>query len=557
MVPHRGAALTPSLFFLPLLFSPAGSLTVSRAAAAAWIAPAGAPPLNALRPAMDQSFGVAARRAGGCALGRGVRAALMHIGGINTWGGTLGAGGARCMSALAAQGDGSVVERGPPEDLHVSVLPAEVLEAFRGIKVRTFIDGTLGMGGHSLGICDAHQETLETLVGIDQDPVALQLAAQRLAAHGDKLKLVSGNFADLARLAEDAGVAKLRLVSGNFADLARLAEDAGVAKLRVVSGNFTDLARLAQDAGGTVDGILLDIGTSSLQLDEAERGFSFMRDGPLDMRMNPNGPMTAADICNNWAEEDIAQVIWEYGEERRSRVIWEYGEDRRSRVIAKKVIWEYGEERRSLVIWEYGEDRRSRVIAKKVVAQREIKPFETTHDLVKSLVIAKKVVAAREIKPFETSACVRRLVNARVTGHADAEANCPRVIGGARFGKGNHPATLTFQALRIAVNQELHVLSKALPQAAELLAPGGRLAVISFHSLEDRIVKQAFKDLTQDAGPRHKNKYARDEETAALSAETSPPLRLVHRRPVTATEAEEKVNPRARSAKLRIIERVY
>jgi len=356
----------------------------------------------------------------------------MHIGGINTWGGTLGAGGARCMSALAAQGDGSVVERGPPEDLHVSVLPAEVLEAFRGIKVRTFIDGTLGMGGHSLGICDAHQETLETLVGIDQDPVALQLAAQRLAAHGDKLKLVSGNFADLARLAEDAGVAK-----------------------------------------GTVDGILLDIGTSSLQLDEAERGFSFMRDGPLDMRMNPNGPMTAADICNNWAEEDIAQVIW-----------------------------------------EYGEDRRSRVIAKKVVAQREIKPFETTHDLVK-------------------------------------------VIGGARFGKGNHPATLTFQALRIAVNQELHVLSKALPQAAELLAPGGRLAVISFHSLEDRIVKQAFKDLTQDAGPRHKNKYARDEETAALSAETSPPLRLVHRRPVTATEAEEKVNPRARSAKLRIIERVY
>mmetsp|Transcript_26187 Transcript_26187/g.62242 ORF Transcript_26187/g.62242 Transcript_26187/m.62242 type:complete len:406 (+) Transcript_26187:35-1252(+) len=314
-----------------------------------------------------------------------------------------------------------------PEDFHISVLRDEVLDVFSGVKVRNFIDGTLGMGGHLLSICENNAGTLELLIGIDQDPTALQLAGERLSRFQDKTKLVSGNFADIEALAQENGMQP-----------------------------------------GSVDGILLDIGTSSLQLDEASRGFSFMRDGPLDMRMDPNGPLTAADICNYWSEEEIAQVLWEYGEERKSRSM-----------------------------------------AKKIVKAREEKPIETTLELCK-------------------------------------------VIGGARHGKGIHPATLAFQGLRIAVNRELHVLSTVLPQAVNLLGSGGRLAVISFHSLEDRIVKQYFRDVSGSEQKVHKNKYAREAEPEPEPGS----LRLVTKRPITAQPGEEKLNPRSRSAKLRVLEKV-
>jgi len=159
------------------------------------------------------------------------------------------------------------------------------------------------------------------------------------------------------------------------------------------------------------------------------------------------------------------------------------------------------------VLFEYGEERKSRSIAKKIVAAREVQPILTTQDL------------------------------------------C-RAIGGSRYGKGNHPATLSFQGLRIAVNKELHVLSKAIPQALDLLAPGGRLAVISFHSLEDRIVKNLFKEVCPDSKV-HKNKYAKEVET--VPAGTLQPLT---KKPIIASENEQKLNPRSRSAKLRVLYKV-
>jgi len=273
-----------------------------------------------------------------------------------------------------------------PEDLHIPVLAEEVAEVFRGVEggIVRFIDGTVGMGGHSSSVCREHSGTLKLLMGIDQDPSALLMAGKRLDSFRTEGRAI--------------------LVSGNFEDMGRLAAEKGIEK-------------------GSVDGILLDIGTSSLQIDEAERGFSFMRDGPLDMRMDPRQGLTAADIVNNWDEEEIARVIYEYGEERKSRSM-----------------------------------------ARKIVAARELKPIDTTLEL------------------------------------------C-RIIGGPRHGKGIHPATLAFQGLRIAVNRELHVLQRALPQAVELLRPGGRSAVISFHSLEDRIVKSWFLKVGQLPKGK-KNKYA-------------------------------------------------
>ncbi|EKX50828.1 hypothetical protein GUITHDRAFT_85227 [Guillardia theta CCMP2712] len=276
------------------------------------------------------------------------------------------------------------------------------------------------MGGHAASLLEQHHGALEMYMGIDQDPEALAMAGRRLEKFNPKVKLVRGNFAEMKSIASANGLEER-----------------------------------------SIDGILLDIGTSSLQLDDAARGFSFMRDGPLDMRMDPNGLLTAADIVNNWSEEAIAEVIYQYGEERKSRSI-----------------------------------------AKKIVTARTEKPISTT------------LVLCLAYPPHVSPPC---------------QQLC-KIIGGPRFSKGIHPSTLTFQALRIAVNRELHVLTHVLPQAMDLLAPGGRLAVISFHSLEDRIVKQTFRD--------------------------SGSFRLVTKRPITATTEETKKNPRSRSAKLRIVEKL-
>jgi 16S rRNA (cytosine1402-N4)-methyltransferase len=306
-----------------------------------------------------------------------------------------------------------------PRFRHLPVLPAEVRAALAPRQGGSYIDGTLGGGGHAL---DTLLAALPggRLLGIDADPAALAAARARLEA---------------------AGVPPMSYT--------------------LQHGRFGDMAAIARNAGfGPVDGILLDLGVSSHQLDTPERGFSFSADGPLDMRLDPTRGPTAADLVNTLPEVALADIIYRYGEERGSRRI-----------------------------------------ARLIVERRQQAPITTTGELA-------AVVA--------------------------------RAIG--RGGRDKiHPATRTFQALRIAVNGELDQLEAALPQAVELLAPGGRLAVISFHSLEDRIVKLFFRAESGYGGSMN---------------ERTPRLAIVTKKPVEAGEAETAENPRARSAKLRVAERI-
>lgn len=301
---------------------------------------------------------------------------------------------------------------------HIPVLLSAVLAALQPRPGACFIDATVGGAGHALPLLQAAQPG-GRLLGIDADPAALAAARARLGAAG----LPTASFT---------------LVHGHFAELAALAHQHGF------------------DA---VDGILLDLGVSSYQLDTAARGFSFAADGPLDMRLDPRGGPTAADLVNQLDEQELADVIYRYGEERGSRRI-----------------------------------------ARLIVERRRQAPITTTGEL---------------------AALVQRAI-----GRGGRE----RI----------HPATRTFQALRIAVNQELAQLEAALPQAVALLRPAGRLAVISFHSLEDRIVKQFF----------------RAEAGYGTSEPLHPPrLTVLTRKPIVADAAECAANPRARSAKLRVAER--
>jgi 16S rRNA (cytosine1402-N4)-methyltransferase len=293
---------------------------------------------------------------------------------------------------------------------HISVLPTEVLALLTTPTSHRFIDGTLGGAGHAQAVLAASAPDAQ-LLGIDLDPAALATAQQRLSEFGDRAHLVRGNYADMARFAH----------------------------------------RLGWD---TVDGILLDLGVSSYQLDTPERGFSFQHDAPLDMRLDPDGPTTAADLVNTLDERKLADLIFLYGEDRASRRI------------------------------------------------------------------ARFIVDARRVQPIRTTLALADVVT--------------RAMGG-RHGR-IHPATRTFQALRIAVNQELSVLEAVIPQALELLAPGGRLVIMSFHSLEDRIVKLAFR-------------------AATLSGDRQ----LYHTltpKPVEASDSEQRINPRSRSVRLRAIARL-
>ncbi len=304
------------------------------------------------------------------------------------------------------------------ESPHIPVLLAPTLALLEVRQGGRYIDGTVGGGGHALAILEASGPD-GRLLGLDQDPQALQIAGARLP--NDQVVLVNANFRDLQRVASEHG--------------------------------FTN-----------VDGILLDLGVSSLQFDTAERGFAFQHDAPLDMRMSPATPVTAADLVNSLPEGELADIIYEYGEEPASRRI-----------------------------------------ARAIVAAR---PIQTTGQLA-------QVVARAAGKP-----------------------------GRWRI----HPATRTFQALRIAVNDELGALTAALPQAVSLLAPGGRLAVISFHSLEDRIVKTFFRDEARDCICPPRQPVCTCGHTATL--------RIITRKPVEADEAEVQQNSRARSAKLRVAERL-
>lgn len=311
----------------------------------------------------------------------------------------------------------------PIASRHASVLLNEVTQAFEGTSLKIFVDCTLGAGGHAQAVLKQHPELVQ-FVGIDQDPVAQNLAKQRLASWLDKVTFVSGNFKDLAKHLNSLSIEK-------------------------------------------VDGILLDLGVSSMQLDMPEKGFSFSKEGPLDMRMDPEAPLTAADVVNTYSEGDLGRIFRDLGEEKQWR------------------------------------------LAAFTIVQRRLKHlFTTTRDL--------------------------------------AETLYPVLVRKAK--KGIHPLTLIFQALRIHVNHELEVLQKVLPDALELLRPGGRLAVISFHSLEDRIVKNLFRYEADDK-----------ESTSGIAGvfkDKLPRLRLVHRKALVPTEEEMARNPRSRSAKLRIVERL-
>lgn len=303
-------------------------------------------------------------------------------------------------------------------------MPDEVLTALHPHAGGRYLDGTLGGAGHTRLLLDASAPDGQVLA-IDADPLALERARTLLG--------------------EAIAEGRLLLRHGNFAQMGNLATAADFAP---------------------VDGILLDLGLSSDQLADRERGFSFSHDAPLDMRFDSNQGVSAADLVNTLPEDELADVIWRYGEERRSRAI------------------------------------------------------------------ARRIGEARRRQPITRTGELARLVAGVVHGRPG----------------GIHPATRTFQALRIAVNDELANLEAALPAAIELLRPGGRLAVISFHSLEDRIVKQTFQ--------REERGCICPPEIPQCVCGHTPRLRIVTRHPLTASEAEIAVNPRARSARLRVAEKV-
>lgn len=301
---------------------------------------------------------------------------------------------------------------------HVSVLLEETLEVLNVRRGGVYFDGTLGGGGHSSAIAERlGGEGL--LLASDLDPAALKAAGERLSAYPVEKRLFRSNFKNFKALLREAGVAG-------------------------------------------VDGVLLDLGVSSHQLDEKSRGFSYQADAALDMRMSDEG-MTAADVVNTYAEEDLRRILFEYGEENNARAI-----------------------------------------ARKIVERRAERPFETTLELV----------------------------------------DCIKSAFGGRYTDKN-PARRTFQALRIEVNGELSGLSDVLFEMADALNPGGVLAVITFHSLEDRIVKQAFRRMTDGCT------CPKDFPVCTCGFEQK--VDLAFRKPVVAGQKELADNPRARSAKLRAV----
>ena len=304
---------------------------------------------------------------------------------------------------------------------HVPVLLEEVCEALRPDRGGVFVDGTFGAGGYTRALLEAHAGT--AVVAIDRDPDAIA-AGEKLAARAE---------------------GRLRLVEGRFGDLDALVAQAG----------FSDGA----------EGVVLDIGVSSMQLDEAGRGFSFRQDGPLDMRMERAG-RSAADLVNEAPEAELADIFYHYGEERRARAV------------------------------------------------------------------ARAIFEARRRGPITTTGQLADLVACHVRQEPG----------------GIHPATRVFQGLRIAVNDELGELVRALHAAERVLKPGGRLAVVTFHSLEDRIVKQFIAART--------GRGATASRHLPVVAAAAPTFKAVHKGPVLPGEAELARNPRARSAKLRAVERL-
>ena len=305
---------------------------------------------------------------------------------------------------------------------HVSVLLDECIE---GLNIRPdgiYVDGTLGGAGHSYHI--AERLTTGRLIGIDRDPVALEAAGKRLAPFADRVTLVHSNFCRMEQVLEELGIPG-------------------------------------------VDGILLDLGVSSPQLDDGSRGFSYMTDAPLDMRMDNGDALTADTVVNTWSYEELKRILYDYGEERYAPAI-----------------------------------------AAAIVRRRENAPIRTTLELVDVIRSAMPPAALREKQ---------------------------------------HPAKRTFQAIRIAVNDELNSVAKAMDAAIPCLNPGGRLAVITFHSLEDRIVKNAMASAAKGC--------ICPPEFPVCVCGRKPQVDVLTRKPIVSTPEELERNPRARSAKLRICQK--
>ena len=306
---------------------------------------------------------------------------------------------------------------------HVSVLLDECMEALNIRPDGIYVDGTLGGAGHSTQI--AKRWTTGRLIGIDRDPVALKAAGERLAQVTDRATLVHSNFCEMKQVMEELGIPG-------------------------------------------VDGILLDLGVSSPQLDDAQRGFSYMADAPLDMRMNSQDLLSAHVVVNTWSQEELKRILYTYGEERYAPQI-----------------------------------------AAAICRRREEKPIETTLELVDVIRSAMPAAALREKQ---------------------------------------HPAKRSFQAIRIAVNDELGSVERVMKDAIDLLNPGGRLAIITFHSLEDRIVKTAMAEAAKGC--------TCPPNFPVCVCGKKPKVKLVSRKPIVSTEEELERNPRARSAKLRVCEKV-
>jgi 16S rRNA (cytosine1402-N4)-methyltransferase len=307
----------------------------------------------------------------------------------------------------------------PEQFEHVPVLYQSVLDWLRPQKGKRYLDGTIGGGGHAQGILDRGPQ----LLGLDRDADALRIAQRRLAAYTDRVILRPVSYARARAILEEIG-------------------------------------------WGRVDGILLDLGISSYQLADPERGFAFRRDGPLDMRFDRSSGETAADLVNTLPEEEIARMLFEFGEERNARRI--------ARAILRN-------------------------------------------------------------RPIHSTGRLAEIVATAVGSRSRGES-------------GLHPATRTFQALRIAVNHELGELETALPDLMESLEPGGRMAVITFHSLEDRMIKRAFRKASGKPG--------KDEPNHPLLPKPNASFRDLTTKPVRPEREEIAENPRSRSAKLRVLERI-
>ena len=306
---------------------------------------------------------------------------------------------------------------------HVSVLLEECLEGLAIKPDGIYVDGTLGGAGHSSRI--AAKLTTGRLIGIDRDPVALKAAGERLAPYSDRVTLVHSNFCEIKQV---------------LADL--------------------------QIPG--VDGILLDLGVSSPQLDDAQRGFSYMADAPLDMRMNSHDSLSAHTVVNTWSQDELKRILYNYGEERYAPQI-----------------------------------------AAAICRRRAERPIETTLELVDIIRSAMPPAALREKQ---------------------------------------HPAKRSFQAIRIAVNDELGSVEKVMQDAVGCLNPGGRLAIITFHSLEDRIVKIGMADAAKGC--------TCPPNFPVCVCGNQPKVKLITRKPIISGEEELEINPRARSAKLRVCEKL-